>query len=107
VPLAKAVAAQAFVPASKRASSSSAESPAPKATHAQKAIAASKASDDESRPSKAAARESESHAKSASHSSGEAVGMPKSSLMDAIGEAAKRKSPKGKNAQYDPLNGEL
>jgi hypothetical protein len=107
VPLAKAVAAQAFAPSSKRASSSSAESPAPKATHAQKAIAASKASDDESRPSKAAARESESHAKSASHSSGEAVGMPKSSLMDAIGEAAKRKSPKGKNAQYDPLNGEL
>lgn len=110
-PLAKAVAAQALAPSSKRASSSTGESSAPKTMHAQKAVATSKASDEESRPAKAAPRESESHPKSASAShpsgSGEAVGMPKSSLMDAIGEAAKRKTPKGKNAQYDPLNGEL
>ncbi len=111
-PLAKAVAAQAFAPPSKHVSSDSGVSSAPKATHAQKSVATSKASDEEARPSKAAARESESHTKSASASashpsSGETVGMPKSSLMDAIGEAAKRKTPKGKNAQYDPLNGEL
>jgi hypothetical protein len=37
----------------------------------------------------------------------EGVAMPKSTLMDAIGQAAKRKTPKGKNSQYDPLNGDL